>query len=66
MKKLLSVFNTCGIKRTENVDHYKRAIHSFLNQDLDSHDLLVSACLNDDATKDALIKEFGNSSTTGL
>jgi hypothetical protein len=60
MKKILAVFNTCGISGKENSKDYIESINSILNQDFYSFDLIVSSCLNNQDTLDSLIKEFGN------
>lgn len=44
--KLLTVYNTCGIKGIENVDYYISALESIFKQEGVDHDVVVSACLN--------------------
>jgi hypothetical protein len=58
MKKILVVYNTCGISGKENSKYYVQSLNSILNQDFDSFDVIVSSCLNSDVTKDNLKKEF--------
>lgn len=57
-KKILVVYNTCGISGKDNSDSYIESIQSILNQDLDSFDIVVSSCLNSEITINKLLKAF--------
>ena len=58
MKKILAVYNTCGISGRENLEDYINSIKLILDQDFDSFDLVVSSCLNEKATIDSLLEKF--------
>ena len=58
MKKILAVYNTCGISGRENLEDYISSIELILDQDFDSFDLIVSSCLNEKATIDSLLDKF--------
>lgn len=60
MKKILVVYNTCGISKKENSKDYSSSIKSVLNQDFDSFDTVVSSCLNSQTTIETLKTEFGD------
>lgn len=44
-RKILLVYNTCGIKR-DNTKWYIECINSFLNQDFEGVHVVVSSCMN--------------------
>jgi len=44
-KKLLIVYNTCGIK-CDNTDWYIECINNLLGQDFEGHQVVLSSCLN--------------------
>lgn len=56
--KLLTVYNTCGIKGVENVDYYISALESILKQEGVDHDIVVSACLNKISTLQKIKNKF--------
>lgn len=58
MKKILVVYNTCGISGKENSKDYIHSINSILSQKFDSFDLIISSCLNTQETIDLIAKEF--------
>ena len=58
MKKILAVYNTCGISGRENLEDYISSIELILDQDFDSFDLVISSCLNEKATIDSLLDKF--------
>ncbi len=60
MKKLLVVFNTCGINRNENIAYYNYAVNSIIDQDLDSYDVVISSCLASEQTKDNFNSVYGD------
>lgn len=53
LRKLLVVYNTCGIARRPHVQNYIRSIQSILDQDFDDFEVVMSSCLNhaDDITR---------------
>jgi|TARA_R100001594_G_scaffold764_3_gene3084 hypothetical protein len=57
-KKILVVYNTCGISGKENSDYYAKSIESILEQDFCSFDVVVSSCLNSEETRDKLLSKF--------
>jgi hypothetical protein len=59
-KKILVVYNTCGISGKENSKYYINSLKSILSQDFDSFDIVVSSCLNSKLTRQALVSEFSN------
>lgn len=60
MKKVLVVFNTCGISGRENVGFYINAINNILAQNFQDCRICISSCLNTPATQDILTRAFGN------
>lgn len=60
MKKLLIVYNTCGISGRENIEYYLESLESILNQDFDDFEIVVSSCLNSKLTIDILKSTFKN------
>lgn len=58
MKKILVVYNTCGISNKENSQDYIESINSVLNQKFDSFDIAISSCKNKEETLKALKDEF--------
>ncbi len=59
-KKILVVYNTCGISGKENSQYYIESLKSILSQDFDSFDVVVSSCLNSQITKNNLLAAFRN------
>lgn len=57
-KKILVVYNTCGISGRENSSSYIDSIKAILDQDFDSFDVVVSSCLNSELTKNNLLNEY--------
>jgi hypothetical protein len=60
MKKLLVIYNTCGISGRFNFDHYRDSLHSILRQDLDGIEVALSSCLNNEGEIFMLKEEFGD------
>jgi hypothetical protein len=58
-KKLLVVYNTCGIKR-DNTDWYIECINSLLNQDFDDYRVVLSSCLNSPKCFKKIYDTFGD------
>jgi len=58
-RKLLVVYNTCGIKR-DNTDWYIKCINSLLDQDFDGYKIVLSSCLNSPACFKKIYNTFGN------
>ena len=58
MKKILVVYNTCGISGKENSKDYIISIDSILSQKFDSFDVLVSSCLNSQETIHSIANKF--------
>lgn len=58
MNKILSVYNTCGLNKNENVDYYVSALDSFLEQDLPDCDVVISSCMATEETKNLLIAAY--------
>ena len=56
--KLLTVYNTCGIKGVENVYYYIAALESIFKQEGVDHDIVVSACLNKISTLQKIKNKF--------
>ena len=56
--KLLTVYNTCGIKGVENVGYYISALESIFKQEGVDHDIVVSACLNKISTLQKIKNKF--------
>lgn len=57
--KILLVYNTCGIKQ-DNTDWYIESINSFLNQDFDGFQIVMSSCLNSPECFKTIAEKFGN------
>jgi hypothetical protein len=60
MNRILVVYNTCGIAGSENSDYYIKSINSILDQDFDGFDVVMSSCMNNIFTKEAMIEAFGD------
>ena len=60
MKKLLVVYNTCGISGRSNFNGYRDSIHSILRQDLDGVEVALSSCFNNEGDVYMLQQEFGD------
>tara|TARA_R110002020_G_scaffold105661_5_gene246300 strand:+ start:241 stop:1215 length:975 start_codon:yes stop_codon:yes gene_type:complete len=59
-KKILVVYNTCGISGKDNSSSYIESIKSILRQDFCDFDIVVSSCLNTQLTRDAMRDHFGD------
>jgi hypothetical protein len=59
MKKLLAVYNVCGISGRENIPYYVNAIESMLRQDLSETDVVVSGCMSSKPVQTQLQDTFG-------
>lgn len=57
-KKILVVYNTCGISGKENSQYYIESIKSILDQEFDSFDVVVSSCLNSEVTKKNILDKY--------
>lgn len=60
MKKLLAVYNICGINGRPNISRYINSIESILEQDLDDVEVVISSCLNSPADIMFLQSTFGD------
>jgi hypothetical protein len=60
MRKLLVVYNTCGIRKKLNLPRYCDSINSILRQDLEGVEVAISSCLNSDFETMSLSRTFGN------
>ena len=58
-RKILLVYNTCGIKRN-NSEWYKKCISSFLEQNFEGLHVVVSSCMNSKECFKDLYSAFGN------
>ncbi len=58
MKKVLAVYNTCGISGNENTDYYIRAVNGLLQQTATDVDILISGCMLSTQTKQKLLEVF--------
>ena len=58
-RKLLAVYNTCGIKN-DNTDWYIKSISSLLAQDLDGLRVAISSCRNSTECIKKLFEVFGS------
>jgi hypothetical protein len=56
-RKILLVYNTCGIRR-DNTEWYIECINSFLRQDFEGLHVVVSSCMNSSACFKRLYSEF--------
>ena len=61
MKDILVVYNICGISNREYLDDYTNSIKLILEQDFNNFDLVVSSCLNKQATINSIRSEFQGS-----
>lgn len=57
-KKILVIYNTCGISGKENSRYYINSLRSIIDQDFDSFDIVASCCLNSETTIKNLLNEF--------
>ena len=46
MRKLLVVYNTCGLSNRSNIGPYLQSLQSILQQDFDDFEVALSACMN--------------------
>lgn len=60
-KKILVVYNTCGISERENTDFYIENIQYILDQNFSEFDVCLSSCLNRDEHRKKIRDRFGNS-----
>lgn len=58
-RKILVVYNTCGINR-DNTEWYKNCINSFLEQEFDGFRVVLSSCLNSSECIKDIYSTFGN------
>lgn len=58
MKKLLVVYNTCGISGKSNINGYISSIDSILRQDIDDIEVAVSSCMNQPADMEIIKSTF--------
>ena len=59
-KKILVVYNTCGVSGKDNSDSYIESISSILNQNLTGFDVVMSSCLNMPSSLEAVRSFFGS------
>lgn len=59
-RKVLVIYNICGISGYENVPYYLSAISSILNQNFDGFHVVISSCMSTDYAKKILTDTFGN------
>lgn len=60
MKKLLVVYNTCGISGRSNLNAYLKSVESILEQDLEDTEVAISSCLNQPAEMSFLQSYFSD------
>lgn len=60
MRKLLVVYNQCGISGRENVPYYRDAIYGLYHQKFDDFRVVVSGCCTGNVTRGQLYGEFRN------
>lgn len=61
MRKILVVYNTCGISGKDNTNYYIKCLDSFLSQNFDDFEVAVSSCLNPPDQQQKLVGVFGDS-----
>jgi len=59
-RKVLVVYNICGISKRENVSYYFAAITSILNQKFDSFHLVISSCASTPETRKIISDKLGS------
>lgn len=59
-RKVLAVFNICGISGKENTTYYLSAINSLLHQKFDGMHVVISGCLSSQQTKMLLSSKLGD------
>ncbi len=59
-KKILVVYNACGISKKENSENYINSIKLILSQKFDSFDVVFSSCLNSQDDRNRVRQHFGN------
>lgn len=60
-KKILAVYNACGISGKENSENYINSIKLILSQKFESFDVVFSSCLNNQSSRNNVRNYFGNS-----
>lgn len=60
MRKLLIVYNTCGISGRVNTGYYLMAMKSILDQEFDDFELAMSSCMNGERDIQFLKSAFGD------
>lgn len=60
MKRILCIYNTCGISGKDNTDYYISAIESILGQNFDGFHVVLSSCLNSEEQINKLKSHFGH------
>ena len=59
-KKILAVYNTCGISGKDNTDFYLQALDAIFQQDFIDFDVVMSSCLNTESTINRIREGFGS------
>ena len=60
-RKILVVYNTCGISGKDNSTSYIRSMNNILEQEFSGFDLVMSSCLNHQDTRNAVMEAIGSS-----
>jgi len=58
MKKLLIVYNICGISGRSNIQGYISSLNSILRQDIEDVEVAISACMNSESDIEILKETF--------
>ena len=59
-RKILVVYNTCGISGKDNSASYIRSMSNILEQEFSGFDLVMSSCLNHQDTRHAVMEAIGS------
>ena len=59
-RKILVVYNTCGISGKDNSASYIRSMNNILEQKFSGFDLVMSSCLNHQDTRHAVMEAIGS------
>jgi hypothetical protein len=58
-RKLLVIYNTCGISGRNNTDWYVKSLNKLLEQNFDNYRVVFSSCLNSEECRDEIFSTFG-------
>ena len=58
MKKLLIVYNTCGLSGRANIQGYLSSLQSIKDQDIEDVEIAVSSCMNSSSDMEAIREAF--------